>query len=76
MKTIFVFVFIALLGLGTDLTMAAAPGDERAKKFAVGLRFPATTTSTRRRAQPMKPACKNTRRMLWRTSISAMPVGA
>ena len=39
MKTIFVFVFIALLGLGTDLTMAAAPAEERTKKFAIGFEF-------------------------------------
>jgi len=37
MKTI--IVFIALLGLGTDLTMAAAPAEERTKKFAIGFEF-------------------------------------
>ena len=39
MKAIFVFVFIALLGLGTDLTMAAASGDKGAKTLAAGYDF-------------------------------------
>ena len=39
MKKHLVFVAMLMLGFGTDLTMAAAPGDARTKKFAIGYEF-------------------------------------
>ena len=39
MRKILVLVAMLMLGLGTDLTMAAASAEERTKKFAIGFDF-------------------------------------
>jgi formylglycine-generating enzyme required for sulfatase activity len=39
MRKILVLIAMLMFGLGTDLTMAAAPAEERTKKFAIGFEF-------------------------------------